>query len=527
MIAPRPHMLFAVVAVLAGCPDDAPLFDEPYDVIGPIAVGNRVAWIDRERGLVHLVTPTLGGDVPHDVVQIGHDPQVATIDASGDRLLVVTHGTAGGPGVAPEDEALWVVDAQDGDSARWEVASPFTAISVHPDGRRLFLHFDESARSRAELVYNAHEVALVDLEAPAGPDNPRLDTVRSFEQAPSRVMFSPPLQIAGEEVSFAAVLGADYVTLLDLDHADRTELSIPLTLDPALDFVEPSEVVFYQPDPTEDPVLYVAASGSQDVFAFTLRGVDEPTEGGHRFVVAPNLHAVGAMATDLEPVALDGGDVLLVATGAAALWIIDTRSSAAARVELEGPVAEVMPVPAADGVPASLLLWARNSPIVQLASIEGLEDSVERQIDTIALPGPVADVQLLPDGVSAAVSHADEKRSVSILRLDERSAAALTATAPLERSIWSDDGARLFVASSQEARLSVIDVADRHPEDLRLDEVPTGLVLVASAGVLVVTHDSPEGLVTFIDATAPSRATARMLQGFLLEGLFNGRGERR
>jgi hypothetical protein len=274
-------------------------------------------------------------------------------------------------------------------------------------------------------------------------------------------------------------------------------------------------------------VLYVAASGAQDVFAFTLRGIDGTTDGGHHFVVAPNLYAVGAAASDLEPVTLESGDALLAVTGAADLWIVDTRSSQASRVQLEGPAAALLPIPEAEGVPASILLWARHSAIVQLARIEGLADPVERRIDTIVLPGPVGDVQRLPDGISLAVSHADDKQSVSILRLNERSAAALTATAPLERSIWSLDGARLFVASDQEARISVIDVVDRHPEDLRLDEVPTGLLLVGSAGVLVVTHDAPEGLVTFIDANAPARETARMLQGFLLAGVLNEKGERR
>lgn len=527
MSTPRWLAALPLAALLSGCPEPAPLFQQPYDTLGPIAVGGRVAWIDQRRGLVHLVTPTLDRDAAHDVVSIGHDPQVATTDAEGTRLLVVTHGTAGGPGVAAEDEALWVIDARTAATERWDVKSPFTAIGVHPDGHRLFLHFDQSVQQRSELVYNAHEIAVIDLDEPAGPNNPRLDTVRSFEQVPSRVVFAPPVQIAAEEIHFAAVLSADYVTLFDLDHADRTELSIPLTLDPTLDHVDPNEVVFHQPDPGVDPVLYVAASGAQDVFAFTLRGIEETTQGGHHFVVAPNLYAVGAMPSDLEPVALEDGDALLVTTGAPQLWIIDTRSSQATTVHLEAPATEVLPVPEADGVPAELLLWASGSSVVQFALLEGLADSVERQIDTVGLPGPVADVQLLPDGVSAAVVHSDAQRSISILRLDERAASALTATAPLDRSVWSADGATLFVASGYDARLSIIDVADRHPEDLRLDEDPTGLLLVPGADVLVVTHDSAEGLVTLIDATRPSRETARMLQGFLLEGLLDQRGERR
>lgn len=520
-------MLVPLAALSAGCPESAPLFDAPYQMLGPIAVGGRVAWIDQPRGLVHLVSPALEGDVRHDVVPIGHDPQVATTDTDGDRLLVVTHGTPGGPGVAAEEQALWVIDARTATTERWDVRSPFTAIGVHPDGRRLFLHFDQSVHQRSELVYNAHEIAVIDLEEPPGPDNPRLDTVRSFEQVPSRVVFAPPVQISGEEIHFAAVLGADYVTLFDLDHADRTELSIPLTLDPTLDLVDPKEVVFHQPDPTVDPVLYVAASGAEDVFAFTLRGVEEVTQGGHHFVVAPNLYAVGAIPSDLEPVALESGDALLVTTGSTQLWIIDTRSSQAVTVHLEAAASEVLPVPPAEGVPPELLLWDPGSWVVQFALVEGLEDSVERQIDAIGLPGPVADVQLLPDGVSAAVIHSDDERSVSILRLDERSASALTATAPLDRSVWSADGATLFVASGYDARLSVIDVADRHPEDLRLDEDPKGLLLVPGTRVLVVTHEAAEGLVTLIDAANPSRETARMLQGFLLEGLLDQRGERR
>lgn len=524
MNAARVSMALLALA-LSGCPEPAPLFDQQYRTLGPIAVGGRVAWIDQSRGLVHLVTPSLQPHPAHDIVRIGHDPQVATVDAAGTRLLVITHGTPGGPGLPAEEQALWTVDARTGETDRWDVRSPFTAIGVHPDGHRLFLYFDQTAQQRTELVYNAHEVAVVDLDLAAGPDNPRLDTVRSFEQVPSRVLFPPAVQIAGETITFAAVLGLDYVTLLDLDHADRTEVSIPLTLDPTLENLQPTEVVVHQPDPTVNPVVYVAANGSQDVYAFTLNAIEGTTEGGHHFVVAPNLYAVGAMPTDLEPARLDDVDALLVATGAPTLWLIDTRSSEATRVQLEAPASEVMPVPAHGDMPAQLLLWSSGSAIVHFASLEGLADAVERQIDTVMLPGPVADVELLPDGVSAAVIHSDQQRSVSILRLDERSASALTATAPLNRSVWSRDGARLFVAAGYDARLSVIDVADRHPEDLRLDEIPSSLLFVPGANVLVVVHDSVEGLVTFIDADAPSRETARMLQGFLLEGLFDQNGE--
>jgi len=64
-------------------------------------------------------------------------------------------------------------------------------------------------------------------------------------------------------------------------------------------------------------------------------------------------------------------------------------------------------------------------------------------------------------------------------------------------------------------------------DGMRLDAVPSSLLLVPGANVLVVTHDSREGLVTFVDADDPKRETAHMLQGFLLEGLFNQDGELR
>ena len=164
---------------------------------------------------------------------------------------------------------------------------------------------------------------------------------------------------------------------------------------------------------------------------------------------------------------------------------------------------------------------------MHFASLDGLTDSVAREVDAVSLPGPVSDLQLMPDGLSAAVIHADAQRSVSILRLADRTASALTATAPLDRSVWSPDGSKLFVAASFDARLSVIDIADRHPEDLRLDEVPVGLLMVPGPNVLVVTHAGEEGLVTILDAVHPARETARMLQGFLLEGLLDQDGELR
>lgn len=184
-----------------------------------------------------------------------------------------------------------------------------------------------------------------------------------------------------------------------------------------------------------------------------------------------------------------------------------------------------MPVRASDGTISQAILFAAGGNVVHFVQLEGLEDSVLREVDAVALAAPVGGVSPLPDGTTAAVFHADANRSVSILRLADHSVSALTATAPLDRTVFSADGARAFVASSFDARLSVIDVATRHPEDLRLDEVPTGLVLVPGPEILVVTHEAEAGLVTFVDATQPSRSTARMLEGFLLEGLLDRNGE--
>ena len=68
--------------------------------------------------------------------------------------------------------------------------------------------------------------------------------------------------------------------------------------------------------------------------------------------------------------------------------------------------------------------------------------------------------------------------------------------------------------------LVTLDLITYHPESLALELVADQVFFLEGAGKLAVSHDSPFGLVTFFDADDLDINAATMLDGFLVDGLF-------
>ena len=57
-------------------------------------------------------------------------------------------------------------------------------------------------------------------------------TLRSYGTVPTAITFSPPLKLADGPRTLAVIFADDFVTLLDVEHPTRSEVTIGLTLPP-------------------------------------------------------------------------------------------------------------------------------------------------------------------------------------------------------------------------------------------------------------------------------------------------------
>src|SRR5262249_13052089 len=142
---------------------------------------------------------------------------------------------------------LWSIDTQHPGAlaAAYAIGSPFDRIAVSPDNSIAIVYFSGSGPDAAGFFRNPNELAVVDLTRPPGPSNPVLKTIRPFGSVPEGISLSPPMTVPGTDGiarTFAFILSANNLTVLDVSHPERREVSVRLDLggQPVI----PREVVF-------------------------------------------------------------------------------------------------------------------------------------------------------------------------------------------------------------------------------------------------------------------------------------------
>ena len=286
MRTPRHLRTILACALAAACAaacwsDERPApWTRARTVLGPIALKAHVAYIDAALDRVVLVDVT--GDRPAIAhTAIGRNAMYAVPSADRHRLFVITRGEqAIERGQIDQPPMFWVVDGQHpGAATAYAIGSPFDRIAVSPDGTRAVAYYSAGGEDPGGVFRNPNELAVIDLARPPGADNPALVTIRSFGAVPEGIELSPPMALAGSADAtprtFAFILSADTLTVLDATHPDRREVSIRLDLGGAR--VVPEQVVFAPGSAS----AYVRSAGARDVLQVALEAeAPDPTVPG-------------------------------------------------------------------------------------------------------------------------------------------------------------------------------------------------------------------------------------------------------
>ena len=273
------YLLF--LAVIAGCGTDG-IYEDPISFSAPVRLESGLALEESLNGGV-IFLDVLADDVsprqlfvPEDGEEIlsliaGPDPDAAT------ELFVMT-----GAEDARETtivETLHRVSPSSEEIVEFSIGSFFGGSSFSPDGRFLVLYHGENDASLSEGLYNPNEVAVIDLQSAPGDSNPRIISIGLGGRTVESIFFPDAVSIEGTTRQLVVFGASGVIKVVDLLEPDQGTMSAKLIPDGDNRTVIPSKVIARQGDELRDPILFVLASGSQDLYAFTLLPDDDGTAG--------------------------------------------------------------------------------------------------------------------------------------------------------------------------------------------------------------------------------------------------------
>lgn len=538
---PRFLVLSLLLVPHAGCDSSNPSFWQPKnDLLPLVALDDRVAYVEKNSHTAYLLDPADAAFKPR-FVTVGKAPIAAVKRNSANQMLVLSNGDSGSASIAAISPQLEIVDANPDVAPDVRLlAGRFDGLAQSADGRFVVLYYTSSTQDASDTgLYNPNEMTIVDFTLPK--PNPKLSlptkSIRSLGGVPTRIEFSPPYPFKAGSRSLAVVLSQNYVTILDLDHTDRTEISVPLCPQSTGCTFSPDQIVF-------DPAnlnIYVRAGNAKDVFQITLTDLWPalPLAGSpdNDFHASLSMLSVGANPAGMVLYGSGTGTRLAVLAPAnRSLVIIDPSTSHTLNIATSIPTDTIVPftVPDQAGVPrnqAMLVDTLYGSTSVLFADLEQVESTGGLAISDSPLPAAAGDVWPLVDqGIVVLVLGKPESISAfTVVEFSTRRFVDITASSAFGNPyLETRNPSRLWGVSSG-TKLSYFNLVARSgeaslaPASIWLDQNITSIQAldqpstVGGPRYIVVGQDDPDriGNLTFLDADKPDRATARTAYGFL------------
>jgi hypothetical protein len=489
----------------------------------PLALGDKLVLITREDPRAFLLDVS-ELETPAQIAELPHEPIAAWKRNGANEALVLCQGRRASADQDAEPAVLAVVESN-GDVRRYPVGGdPFDSLTQSGDGRYAFLFKKEGAD---RLLGNPNEVAIVDLDEADADLAVEQRTLRSFGDSPQAVIFSPTMNIVGQERRLAVVLSQANVTLIDLDHLDRVETTVQLS-SPGGGAVAPAQVLF---NPAA-PEIYVRGSGSDDVFVFNLAErppSDEVEEGGEHNDFRPFIDQLGVGGRPSDMVLYTGADgdarLLVLANGSQAA-VVTAGTSQVTSVELSEEASRALLFEGASPrdreVAQRALLYREEGTAVTFLDLEDLEERGSRNLEVLPLDRPIDRLIPMPEEQRVLIIHGDN--GVSLVDLEGRTISPLTSSAELTDALFDATRGQLWVGPPGQPFVGLLELDTGETPEVLLDEDVDQLVPMFDAGHMVVLHRSTVGHLTVLDAARPTRESARSLRGFVVADLLD-RGE--
>jgi hypothetical protein len=555
---PRFLVLSLLLVPHAGCDSSNPRFWQPKnDLLPMVALDDRIAYVEKNSHTAYLLDPADASFKPR-FVTVGKAPIAAVKRNGSNQMLVVSNGDSGSAGVAPIQPQLQIIDANPNVvPAVYALAGRFDGLAQSVDGRFVVLYHTSSTQDASDTgLFNPNEMTIIDFTQSLDPKAPLpTKSIRSLGGVPARIEFSPPSVAQAGVPSLAVVLSQNYVTIMDVENTERTEISVPLCAQSAGCAYDPDtiQILFGSVDlldpkspfgPTNPKILniYVRAETSKDIFQIAL-SIGTDAVGTIDFNASLSLLSVGANPAGMALyVSNDGPRLAVLAPTSQSLVIINPSTSQTLRIAATSiPANVIVPFTVAnsDGTQrneAMLVDTLYGSTSVLFADLGVVETSGGLEIKDSPLRAAAGDVwPLLDQGIAVLVlGKPTAISSFTAVELSTRRIVDITASSTFARPylearppsrLWGvTDGTKLTYVNLVARKAGTTfapsfvwldqEITSIQALDPPLDANPTN---PQKPRYLVVGHNDPDGIgnLTFLDADTPDRSTARTAYGFL------------
>ncbi len=491
----------------SGCGDDASGGSSPT-IVATEVVGSRLLLVDSANDEVAWLDVTAKKPEPV-LVRAGlpSDPIAVEHHSGSDDLLVLCRSSS--DSVETDEAGVLVVVDEKGINRSYGLGTRYDTMEQSDDGRYVLLY---TTGTHGDVLFsNPNDITIVDTDP--GTDTPLMQrTLKTVGESPTRVVFSPELQVGGMPLRLAIILYASNVVLIDLDHMDdptlpayTVRLSSPAQL---------TQAVF---SPKEGRI-YLRGEASADLYMLQLVLGGADVENWFEPVL--NQIGMGSIVQDVMRFDLGDGERLL-APAEDKVILVEVDSSNVTTLDLETSASNVLPFEQEGKSYA--MLYGSGSTSVSFVDLSGIEDRPQHSVEHVAVSSGYSSLRQITDH-EVLVQCSDG--SFSVLDLYERTVAPIRSSAGAAQAddpVCDVERRRVWLAPEGIPTLGFIDLDGLQPREIRLDAAIDRLWLVPhpERPRIVVTHSGDPGYLTLVDAAEPSRKTAISLRGYLKAGVLD------
>jgi hypothetical protein len=475
----------------------------------PEAVGLSGSVVLHDQRLERLLFVSSKKVNSLDVTALPLGKNVTTMLPSQDRsqLFVLSRGVF--PRIDDEDEGpqLSVFDGgtEPEQIRSFELDDPMTKLSLDPQGEWVAAYAGDAT------VTNPNELVL--LELASSDSSTRSKTIRSFGGAPEELLFTDELLVPrGGKRRFVIVRTDRDITLVDLDHLSRDEVTVRLGESSNGVTPSPAQIVYDDGDPERDDDARIAIrlTGSSDVMILQLL----PSEDEDRdFSVTPNIVDVGGVPSTIDFVRTDGGlRLAALVPGLQRATLVNPETTLAEKVDLPAGfdrmtrITKDLGEESADG-DVALLYGATNQ--IAFWSLGSTSATPFRSIDATGLNLTVSSVLDVPapnDHLKVLVGPTGD--DFYVLDLLKRQSFPLHTQGSGFTVEPTSDGERVWISRPGTHQFSAVFLEDLHPSEVYVQPLVSFVFDIerkdGGRSAIALHTDDGDWAATVLDANDPN-----------------------
>jgi hypothetical protein len=440
-------------------------------------------------------------------------PIMATKRASKDEVLVLCTGERDANGDWVEKPALVAIDAKH-QKRTYTLSTPLTKMDLTPDGRYALLHTPSSDGNSGELLSNPNRVALVDLSAKASDSNPVERTLKAPGSELTNVYLFDGVRIGGSERPVGLFTFGDGISIWDLSHPERAEIASE-----GLGSGGNVNLVRIVAD-ADHGTFYLIQQWLTDLRVLNL---DNPVVGKENDFW-PSWNQLPLDSNSAKDLVLyqDHDEPRVLVAVSNQVRIIDSNDSRVVPINTSARVERLYSFEgAAPNDPTSkqrVLGWSSGASAFVFIDLADLESRGTRNMEVVEVGSVIRDVVPLSP-LELIVSFVNG--GIGVLDLQNRRFTPLTSTVELTSALIESGGKRVWVGARSDRQVGYFEPETLQASSMRLDDPIQEMFLFEedSKRRVVVAHDDPWGKVTIVDGAKLSRSNAKVVEGFLLDGV--------